>query len=384
MKDQSVSSSRPRVLVVTASVGAGHRSAASAIVDSLRQQAGGIDVDCVDALDFTPRAFRAYYAGGFAVAMSKFPRLYGLGFRLTDRPSGPRRSLVERRRLWCERLCLRRIADYLRQVTPALVVNTHFLPAAAIGWMIRRGQIRTRQFVVVTDICVHRFWYSQNVEHWFVPSDESAEPLKRWGICKDNITVSGIPIHAKWTAPLDRAAILADWRLPSGRKIVTLSGGTEFTCGPVTAFARGLLDACPDMHLVVLIGRNEKLGRKLSSFHEAGDRMTIVPFTDRAHEILEVSSLMITKPGGITTAECLAKGTPMVLLSPVPGHEAGNASYLQRHGAAVIAPGDKHVAELVGRLLADEGELARISSSARRLYRPATQTIVNAICRAVS
>jgi processive 1,2-diacylglycerol beta-glucosyltransferase len=357
---------------------------AQAVVDLLSRNAGEIDITCIDALDFAPGVFRMYYAGGFATAMSKFPRPYGLGFHLTNRPDRPRRGLMERRRLWCERLCLRRLAGYLGKLDPSLIVNTHFLPAPMIGRMIRRGQIRCPQMVIVTDICMHRFWYAENVARWFVPCELPAASLRRWGVSAENITVSGIPVHAKWTQPLDRQAILADWRLPADRPIVALSAGTEFTCGPLKAIAGGLLKECEDSHLIVLLGRNQKLAAKLSSLPEAAQRMTLVPYTNRVHELIEASSLMVTKAGGITTAECLAKAKPMVLLKPVPGHEAGNASYLESQGAAVIAKSHKRLPALVKRLLADGGELGRLSSNARRLYRPAAQTIVNSILQAVS
>ena len=372
------------MLVATASVGAGHSSVAGALVDAISRQAGEFEVEQIDVMDFAPRAFRLYYARGYAAVMSRFPRLYGLGFRLTNRTKAPGRGLFERRRLWWERLWFRRLKDHLLHRRPWLFVNTHFLLPPMVGRMIRRGEIRCRQIVVVTDISVHRFWYAEHVERWFVPSEDSAKPLRRWGISDERITVSGIPIHAKWTQPLDRAALLADWKLPSDRRIITLTGGTDFTCGPVAKIAQSLLDTCPGAQIIVLAGRNHKLEQRLSSFPESGKRMTVVPYTDRAHELIEVSSLVITKAGGVTTAECLAKGKPMLIIKPVPGQEAGNAAFLQRHGAAVIAGTHAQVALLAGRLLADDGELARISASALRLYRPGTETVVSWICRAAS
>jgi processive 1,2-diacylglycerol beta-glucosyltransferase len=377
---------RPRVLVTTASVGAGHHSVTGAIVEALRSAGGGeaaIDVDTVDVLDFTPRLFRFYYAGGFATLMSKLPWLYGVGFRLTNRPDSPRRTLMERRRLLTERLCLQRFVAYLRQTRPTLVISTHFVAAPAIAHMIRREPVHPRQMVVVTDICVHRFWYAQNVERWFVPADVSADRLRGWGVDDDRITVTGIPVHAKWTRPVDLAAARAEWHLPADRKSVVLTGGTAFTCGPVAAIARRLLARCPGLHLVVLTGRDRRLLQRLRGFDEAGRRMSVVPFTRRVHQLVGASALVVTKAGGVATAECLAAGKPMVLLKPVPGHEAGNAEFLADRGAAVIARRHADVAPAVERLLGDAAALSRLSAGARGLYRPATETVVTAVRRAL-
>lgn len=370
----------PKVLIVTASVGAGHNSAARAVTAALAD-AGKLDVQCLDVLDFAPRWFRAYYAGGFALAMTRFPRLYGLGFRLSDYPHGPRRGAMERLRLWREWGVLRRFRRRLVALAPDLVVHTHFLALPIVTGLVRRGLLSAAQMVVVTDVKVHRFWYSAGVERWFVPAAPSADTLRRWGVDESRITVSGIPVKAKWTAPVDRGKVLADWRLTGAGDIVLLSGGTEFTCGPVLRIARGLADACPDARVVVLAGRNKKLLARLARLPAAG-RVVGVSFTDRVHELVEVCSLMVTKPGGITTAECLARGTPMVLTNPVPGQEAGNAEYFRGAGAAVIARGTDDIIDRTRRLLADTRALGEMGDAARRLYRPATETIVSAVCQA--
>jgi len=279
---------------------------------------------------------------------------------------------------------MHRLIAFVRELRPNLIVNTHFLAPQVIGHMIRSGQADTRQFVVVTDNEVHRWWYCQNVARYFAPAPFSAEALRRFGIPDGSITVSGMAVHPKWTAPLDRRKVLADWSLPADRPIVLLSGGTEFVCGPVVRIARGILSTCPLVQLVVLAGRNKKLLARLGRLRGAGGRLTPLGFTDRLHELSEVAHLMVTKAGGMTTAECLARGTPMILLHPVPGQERGNAEYFAREGAAVIVRRARDVAEEVRRLLESPRELERMADNCRRLHRPATETIVEAIRRAVS
>jgi processive 1,2-diacylglycerol beta-glucosyltransferase len=372
---------RRRVLIASASIGAGHHSVAAALIESLAAAAPQIETVLVDILDFAPWWFRAYYAGGFALGMTRLPLLYGLGFVVTNRPQTAQRGAFERFRLAVERRALRRVEQYLAADRFDLIVNTHFVGASVIGRMIRQGRLKTPQVIVVTDIEVHRLWYAQDVEHWFAPSQYSAQPLRRWGIGEDRISVTGIPIRSKWTAPLDRRRVLADWNLPAGRPIVVLTGGTEFVCGAVVRIARGIMQACPDCCLVVLAGRNKKLLEQLSRLGEPADRLAALSFTDRAHELVEVCRLMVTKPGGVTTAECLAKGTPMVFLKSTPGHEAGNAEFLAHNGAAVLTGSAEDTVATVARLLRNQQLLEHLSANARRLHQPAAATIAAAICR---
>ena len=371
-----------KVLVVTASVGAGHNSAARAIVSSLQERAPDVEVPYLDLLPMTPWAFRTYYAGGYAFTVTRFPFFYGVGYALTNRPHRPGRGLGEWPRLRNERRAMKKFARYLVDSSPDLVVHTHFLAPPLMGRMIGRGELSAPQITVVTDNDTHRYWYAENVDHWFVPADSCAEHLRtRWGIPGDRITVSGIPVHPKWTRPVDRARALAEWNLPSDKRIVLISGGVEFTCGPIIRIARQVVDECEDAHVVVIGGHNKRLLGHVAELARTRPRLSSVSFTDRLQELLDVCSLMVTKAGGITTAECLARGTPMLLLRPVPGQEGHNAAYFEQQGAAVVARRGRDVAPEIRRLLADEEALRSLAENARRLYRPATETIVSEICR---
>ncbi len=371
---------RPKkLLMISAHVGAGHGQAARAVLDRLKDDPA-IDARFVETLDFAAPFFRWYYRGGFVFGMTKAPWAYGLGFHLSNGPDRPRPSLIERLRLRLERHFLRGLADYIVQEQPDFIVNSHFLPAPIVHHLIAQGRLpRVPQMVIVTDNCMHRWWFSPGVDHWFVPAQGDADRLGRWGVPPQRVTVSGIPVHAKWTQPLDRDRIYDDWKLPRDKKIVLLSGGTEFTVGPVESTALGILQACPQALVVVLAGRNKELLARLSVLAQTNDRLRPVSFTDRSQELSEVSSLMVTKPGGITTAECLARGTPMVLLKPVPGQEGSNARFFAQRGAAVVTRDAADVIAQVSALLNDPPRLERMAAAARSLYRPAADTIAEHI-----
>ena len=379
MSASRTSPTAPRVLIATASVGAGHNAVARAIAAGLAELTDPPQVDVLDVLTLAPWSFRVYYAKGFAFAVTRCPGMYGLGYRLTNHPQGMRLGLMERRRLWHERIAMRRFCRYMRDFRPDMVVHTHFLAPPILSHMAGRGQFSAPQFVAVTDHNQHRFWLAGGIKRWFLPSEAGLEKLVRWGIDRDAITVSGIPIHPKWLEEPDRDKVLADWRLPADKKVVVLSGGTDFTCGPVVKTARRILQFCPEVSLVVLGGRNKKLMGQLGRLASDVDGLFPVSFTERVDELVWVSSLMVTKAGGIATAECIAAGVPMVLPKPVPGQEAENAAYFHSNGAAVVTRRYRDVPTEVRRLLDDPAALARLGNNARKLFRPGTATVVEAI-----
>ena len=371
------------VLLISAGVGAGHNQAAKAILEGLRLAQPGLPVRQIDALDYVSSFFRAYYADGFAFSMTHLARLYGAGFWLTDHPQRPGRGLGERVRLAWERRFLGRLEQLLLEKRPRLIVHTHFLSPPAVSRLIRKHGLTSRQIVAVTDIVVHRWWYAEDVDHYFLPAPTGLERLERWGIEPARITVSGMPIHPKWVQPLDREKIYATWRLPRDKRIVVLTGGTIFTCGPIVRIANEILAACPDAAVVVLAGRNKDLLADLSRQPHAGTRLFPQGFTDRGHELLEIADVMITKPGGITTAECLSKALPMVLLKPVPGQEGGNARYFEQEKVALVARSPADIVAAAGKLLSDRALRDAMSANARKLFRYGTAPIMEYVLKAV-
>jgi processive 1,2-diacylglycerol beta-glucosyltransferase len=370
------------VVLVTSSVGAGHNQAAAALLASLAAARPGLAVEVIDTMKIAPTLFRLYYAGGYSFMVTRAPWLYGWGYNFLNQAQGPAREWSERLRMLFERTVMRGLIRTVLDRRPVVVVATHFLVLPMLGRLLGQGVEGLKALAVVTDSEAHRWWYGENLDRYFVPTELAAEQVARWGIAPGRITVSGIPIHPKWVAPLDRADILARWKLPADKPIVMLSGGTFFTVGPVEKIARAILDSS-DAHVVALGGNNKRLLAALAAFPEAGRRLTPVPFTDRVHELAEVASLIVTKPGGLTTTECQAKGLAMVLTNPTPGQEAANARMLAAAGAAVVAATDDEVIAQVRRLLASPAELQALSAAARKLYRPATQTITEEILKAV-
>lgn len=368
----------PRVVFASAGVGAGHHHAAHAVIAAIRKLDSQIEVRFCDVLDTSGDLFRLWYAGGYKTLVTKLPWLYGFGYRMTDRPRGPRRRLGERVRLWQERRALRKFRQFVWEDRPTLVVNTHYVAAPGVAHLVRRDPRGVRQVVVVTDNEFHRWWYSEEVERYFVPNDDVVGALLEDGIPRERIEVTGIPAHPKWRAPLSEEEIRRAWSLPADKQVVILAGGVEFTIGRIDQIAQQICQRVQNVVLVVLAGGNKDLLARLAALPMAqGDnpRLRGISYTDRVHELVHVASLVITKPGGMMTTECCIKGAAMMLMKPVPGQEEANARYFSAHGAAVLADSPEEILEKTVHLLEHPDELAAVRRSAAALAKPATETI---------
>jgi processive 1,2-diacylglycerol beta-glucosyltransferase len=323
----------------------------------------------VDVLDLTNAAFRRLYGKAYLDLVNMAPHVLGYFYDLLDRPrrQGDRR---DRLRLAVEKLNLRPFVRFLEAEPWDIIVNTHFLPAEIIASLRGNGRFRTPQFTATTDFETHRLWVNQPCDHYFTATDEGAAYLQHWGVPASDTTVTGIPIHPVFSKSKDRSECLRRQGLAGDRPIVLqLAGG--FGVGPIEQIYRGVLDVATPIEVVVVAGRNAEAKRQLERVGvPPRHRVKLLGFTDQIDELMAVADVVLSKPGGLTTSEVLARGAAMAIVNPIPGQESRNSDFLLENGAAIKINNIGTLPHKLARLLADPKRLAALKSAARRLGRP--------------
>jgi processive 1,2-diacylglycerol beta-glucosyltransferase len=360
-----------KILILSASVGGGHLRAAEAMELALRQTAPAAAIRNIDVLTLANKAFRRIYGKGYLDVASRAPHFLGYVYDLLDRPREKEGEFEpDRLRVALEKLNMHPFLRLLKSESWDMVVNTHFLPAEIIGSLRSSGQISVLQVTVTTDFMTHRLWVQEPCEHYFVATAESGVYLNSYGVHHERISVTGIPIHPVFCRRKSRSECIRAQGLGGDRPIVLLlSGG--FGVGPVEQIFHAVLTIESPIEVVVVCGRNEELRQKLSQQPSPPrHRVTVLGYTTDIDELMAVADVVISKPGGLTSAEVLARGSVLAIVNPIPGQESRNSDYLLENGAAIkIGP----VATLpfkIETLLNDPRRLARLKANARRLSRP--------------
>jgi processive 1,2-diacylglycerol beta-glucosyltransferase len=358
-----------RILVLAASVGAGHLRAAQAVELALRRLDPDAAIENYDVLELTNATFRRLYGVAYLDMVNKAPHVLGYFYDMLDRPPSPRHK-TDRLRRFVEKLNLSRFLRFVRKKPWDIIVNTHFLPAEIIASLRRRGTIHCPQFTVTTDFETHRLWVNQPCEHYFTATEEGAASLQCWGVPAGDISVTGIPVHPDFSQPKDRAECLARHGLVGDRPVVLqLAGG--FGVGPVEQLYRGLLAVEPPLEVVVVAGRNEELKARLEEIEvPQRHRSKVLGFTTQMDELMAAADLVVSKPGGLTTSEALARGAAMAVVNPIPGQESRNSDYLLENGAAIKINNLATLPLKLTQLLRDPARLAALKSNAKRLGKP--------------
>lgn len=356
-----------RFLFIFSDTGGGHRAAAQAVSDELlRLYGSAIHIDMADIfielgrwpINRLPRWYPAM------VKLNGVP--WGLGYRLTNQP-----ELVEAFTSLAGPYTHRPLQCFLQRYTPDVVVSFHSIPNCALqnelrglGWQLPTAT------VVLDMVNVHAAWFAPGFDLYIVPTAAARERALGWGIPAERLEVIGMPARRRFVEAqqLSRPAARARLGLPPDQPIVLLVGGGE-GMGPLAPVVEALARRGPDARLIAIAGHNRALYAQLSAL-ELPAPVQVEGFVANMELWLRAADILVTKAGPNTLAEAFIAGLPLVLYAALPGQEAGNAAYVEAHGAGIWAPRPDKAAEAVLSLLADPQRRCALAARARALARP--------------
>ncbi len=366
--------------MATATAGGGHLAAAAALEEAWTSLRPADEVARWDLLEFFSPLHRRIYADGYVQMAERAPELWGLMFKKTDDPSLARK-LSKFRRLFSSP-SRSRFERQLRKFQPDAVLCTHYLPLETLG-RLRSGAAESRKPLVasvVTDFEAHALWMEDCVDLYCVANEATAARLKARGAKPAAILPTGIPIGLKFSQPVNFSQVCRKLGLREDSPVMlVLSGG--FGMGPISEILVELDKVEAEFQVVVVTGRNPELRRELAG-QDRRHPTHVLGFAGNMHELMTISSLIITKPGGLTTSEALAVGRPLLVVNPIPGQEAANSDFLLERGAAVKINRVEDLPYRIPELLAGK-QLSRIGKAAKALGRPdaAARICAEVTCR---
>lgn len=355
------------ILIISAPIGSGHVKAARALGASIEQQDPEIEVRYANIFDFFNPMIGRLILRSYLKILQLYPAAYGAAYGWGN---NSRFALMGRQLI--SRFLANRMSSYIKSVNPAAIVCTHATPAGLVAYLKQQDRLPMPAMAVVTDYVVHRLWVYPELDRYFVANDELADYLKNYGIGANKIAVTGIPIGSSFSIPVNKKDIYVSLGLANDCKTVLIMGG-----GAGVLPMEEIISACESigkpLQLVAVCGNNEKLREKL-----AGKARTLrncvlksLGFVENVHELMTIADILVSKPGGVTSAEALAKGLPFLIYRPIPGQEEANTCYLKAQSVArqVNTPAELQTT-LESLLFSDEAGLADMRSRGVLLGKP--------------
>ncbi|HBG61109.1 MAG: hypothetical protein A2306_11440 [Omnitrophica WOR_2 bacterium RIFOXYB2_FULL_38_16] len=349
-----------RILVIHASAGAGHLKAAEALRDGIKRYTD-YDVVLVDALDYTYPAFKSMYRNTYFFMISKLPWLWAFAFGSIDHPwIQPFIRFV--RRIY-NSINARALQKFLIQEQFDYILSEHFMPNEVACALKRKGLISSKIISAITDYDVHKIWLADGLDKITVACPWTMERLKSFGIPEEKLMVSGIPTNEKFSISHD-VRKLKD-RLGVKQDIFTVLIATgSFGIGPIEE----IIQTLEGFQVIVVCGHGKALFDRLNE--KKYPQAKVFGLVNNMDEIMAVSDVMVTKPGGLSISEALVRGLPMIFFSAIPGQETNNVKVLKEYGVGISGCSIPEIAGELKKLRDSKEEYKSAIEKIKVLARP--------------
>ena len=356
-----------KILIIHATAGAGHTKAAQAIQRAFGEFENGLEVKIINSLDYTTPFFRLTYPKIYVFLVNRIPLVWGLFYYLLDNAFFY--ALVSWIRHLNNWIASQGLVKFLKEYRPDVIIATHFLAPDVIS-MMGKDKLKARLITVVTDYRLHSFWLAKGVDDYIVAYDETKRDLIKRGVAADKIHILGNPIDSVFSEKLDKEEIRKRFHL-DGRRFTVLVGCGGYGIGPVEKLIAAINGTNVPLELLVVCGKNEELYSKVQNLAKSMNFYLVnFGFVDNMHELMEVSDLLVTKPGGIVCAEALAKGLPIIGIFPIPGQERRNLDTLVRRGAAARLRNTDDIRNIIEKFYRHKDSLQRMKERIASIKRP--------------
>jgi processive 1,2-diacylglycerol beta-glucosyltransferase len=365
-----------KVFIIHATAGAGHKQAAKALYDAFSKlDSGNNQIENIDALDYTNSLFKKAYPDVYIFLVTYLPFFWGIIFHLLNTRS--LMPLINSFRYFFNSLHGAPLVKYVIAEQPDVIICEHFMSAQLMADLRHKKKINSLVVCGVTDFGVHQFWVNKGIDYYLAASESTKQELISMGVGPESIRVTGIPIGEQFAGAQDKRMIRDKLDLDKDKfTILVTSGG--FGVGPIKTIVRNLDEMDKDMQIIVVCGKNKDLYEyfKQAVFKK---RVQVNGFVTNMHEFMEAADLIVSKSGGLTVSESLAKGLPMLIIKPIPGQETRNAEIIEQNNIGRRINNVNMIAGYVEELLKDDQKLLKLmKANACKLAHP---NAASEICR---
>jgi processive 1,2-diacylglycerol beta-glucosyltransferase len=329
--------SKKRVLLLSEGFGSGHTRAAYALAVGIRHLNPDVQTKVLELGKFFNPVLGPLIVSAYRKTVTKTPKWWGRLYR-----SNYKRSLNRFAQLALHRLFYTQTSQVITQLKPDAIVCTHPVPNAVVSRLKRLG-LNVPLFTLITDYDAHGTWASPEVNKYLVSTPVVKNKLMEHGVPDSRIEVTGIPVHPDFWTSFDKDEIREQFNLNDMPTVLIMGGGWGLLNDENGLFEY-MAEYRDSVQLIFCTGNNDKAKERLENnplFRHPN--IKILGFTREINKLMDVSDLLITKPGGMTCTEGLSKGIPMLFYEPIPGQEEENCEYFVRNGFGELMTGHKTI-----------------------------------------
>ena len=339
-----------KVLIFYASYGGGHLSAAKSIKQYIDDNYKNAKTKMIDCVEYINKGLNTLTTFAYKEMAKKAPWAWG---EIYDHSQKGAMSHISS---GANKFMSLKLNKLFEEFKPDLVISTHPFASQMTAYLKQKGKTNCKLASVMTDFASHDQWLvgSDYIDYIFVSHEGMKKDITAKGIPASKIHATGIPLSNRFLEHFNRKEIKSSFDLTYNKKTILFFGGGEFGLGKekTLKILKAFIDNIHDEYQIIAIsGKNEKMQAKFEELVGENSNVQVYGYTNEVPELMSISDLVVTKPGGLTITEALASGLPIVVINPIPGQEVENAEFLEKKGVAVWIRKTENPDEAVKELL---------------------------------
>lgn len=358
-----------KILIFYGSYGGGHLSAAKSIKECIEKNYTDTDVVMLDCIEYVNKIINKLTTKAYA-DMAKNAHWIWKQLYYNSEKNGALARIGNA----VNRLMAIKLNKLFKNGAPDLIISTHPFSSQMCAILKSKGKINSQIATILTDYAPHRQWLEkpEYVNYFFVAHDGMVEDLVKRGIDRNKIYSTGIPLSNRFLAHYDKDGILKEFGLAKNKATVLFFAGGEYGFGKDTTFniLKTIIEEFDNLQVVAIAGKNVKMQAKFETLikeTDSEDTVKVLSYTNKVPELMSISDIVISKPGGLTTTESLASGLPIIVINPIPGQEEENAEFLEQKGVGIWLKKNDNIKEKLREILSSTEKIKEMKINARLL-----------------
>ena len=370
-----------KIIIFYGSYGGGHLSAAKSIKEYIENNYLDTKIEMIDCVEYINKVLNKVTTKAYEEFAKKAPEVWGFIYKKSEK------GLVSKLSNDSNKLMAIKLKNLLQDFDPDYVISTHPFSSQMCAYLKKKEKVNFKLATIMTDFAPHDQWllYPEYVDYFFVAHSKMKQQLIQKEISANKIYATGIPLSNRFLKTYNKDDILKEFGLVKDKKIVLFFAGGEFGLGKstTTEVLKTFAENFNDLQIIAIAGRNESMKKKFEDIVNSSgrqDSIKVLDYTNKVPELMSISDLVVTKPGGLTTTESLASNLPIVIINPIPGQEEENASFLENNGVGIWIKKQDDIKERLESILRNPKKLNEMKNRIRELSKPnSTENICKTI-----
>lgn len=353
-----------KILILYGSYGGGHKSAANAIKKYVENNYKDFSAEMVDCIEYINKTLNKLTISAYNKMAKSAPGLWKKVYFNSEK------GFLSKISNGINALMAKKLLHLIEKENPTIIISTHPFSTQMCGILKRKGKINCKVATILTDFQIHNQWLQESkyIDKYFVSHSGMKKAMEEKNIDGAKIFVTGIPISEAFSKDFNKQEILKEFGLEENKKTILFFGGGAMGLGKerTCEILKVLAEDFKDFQIVAISGKNEAMNLEFKNIvknSKSVDRIKVLEYTNQVPELMSVSNVVITKPGGLTSTESIVSNLPIIIINPIPGQEEQNAEFLEEKQIGVWLKKQDNIKEVLESVINSNEKLEQMRNN---------------------